>query len=195
VHASGLFGLAISRWGHWRWAAWVGWGFNTLAMGLFILLRSSTTIVSLVFIFLILRLRQGGLLIGHNFAVQALATIEDVASAARLFAFMRGLGLCFGVAIGGVVFQNQLSVYLLDAGLPSVIAPDAESYITQLVSLPMDSAHRIAVTWAYNQAFQSLFQVITGLSRLGSIISSTLRSASLDKVLVSAHELQPQVRK
>ena len=171
---------------------WAGWALNTLAMGLLILLRSSTSLVELVFIFLVLGLGQGGLLIGHNFAVQALTTVEDVASAAALFAFMRGLGLCFGVAIGGAVFQNQLAVCLSNAGLPSVIATEAESYITQLVTLPADSPHRIAVSWAYNQAFQSLFQLMTGVSGLGLLLSFTLRSASLDKTLASAHELQPR---
>lgn len=89
VPASSLFGLAISRLGKWRWAGWAGWALNTLAIGLLILLRTSTSIVAMVFLLLTLGLGQGGLLVGHNFAVQALATVEDVASATALFAFMR----------------------------------------------------------------------------------------------------------
>ncbi|KAH7304000.1 putative efflux pump antibiotic resistance protein [Rhexocercosporidium sp. MPI-PUGE-AT-0058] len=190
VPASSLFGLAISRLGKWRWAVWAGWAFNTLAMGLLILLDTSTSVVAMVFIFLVLGLGQGALLVGHNFAVQALATVDDVASATALFAFMRGLGLCLGVAIGGAVFQNRLATFLSDAGLPTAIATTAESYITELVALPVASAQRIAVTQAYRKAFQSLFEVMTGISGLGFILSFTLRGASLDKILVSAHELQ-----
>ena len=159
-------------------------------MGLLILLRTSTSVVAMVFIFLVLGLGQGALLVGHNFAVQALATVEDVASVTALFAFMRGLGLCLGVVIGGAVFQNRLATYLSDAGLPTIIATTAESYISELVSLPATSAHRIAVTQAYSKAFQSLFEIITGISGLGFVLSFTVRSASLDKILISAHELE-----
>jgi predicted MFS family arabinose efflux permease len=194
IPASTLFGLAISCLGKWRWAVWVGWAFNTLAMGLLVLLDASTSIVAMVFIFLVLGLGQGALLVGHNFAVQSLATVEDVASATALFTFMRGLGLCLGVAIGGAVFQNRLAVYLSDAGLPKVIATIAESYITELVSMPTTSNQRIAVTQAYTEAFHSLFEVMTGISGFGFILSFTLRSASMDKILASAHELQDKER-
>jgi predicted MFS family arabinose efflux permease len=190
VPASTLYGLAISRLGKWRWAVCSGWALSTLAMGLLILLRPSTSIVAMVFIFLVLGLGQGALLVGHNFAVQALATVEDVASATALFAFMRGLGLCLGVVIGGDVFQNRLAIYLSEAGLPTAIATSAESYITELVALPATSTQRIAVTQAYSKGFQSLFHVMTGISGFGFILSFTLRNASLDKVLTSAHELQ-----
>lgn len=194
VPASALIGLAISRLGRWRWAVWMGWTVNTLGMGLLILLGTSTSVVAMVFIFLVVGLGQGALLIGHNFAVQALATVEDIASATALFAFVRGLGLCLGVAIGGTVFQNQLSSYLSDSGLPTVIATNAESFITELVSLPATSVERIAVTQAYQKAFHSLFEVMTGISGLGLILSFTLRSASLDKVLASAHSLRDKER-
>lgn len=194
VPASSLFGLAISRWGKWRWVVWAGWALNTLGMGLLILLGTSTSVVAMVFIFLVLGLGQGALLVGHNFAVQALATVDDVASATAMFAFVRGLGLCLGVAIGGTVFQNRLTVYLENAGLPTVISTIAESYITELVAMSPTSIKRIAVTQAYSKAFQSLFQVMTGISGLGFIVSFTLRSASLDKLLASTHELQGKDR-
>ena len=82
----------------------------------------------------------------------------------------------------------------LYAGLPTVIATTAESYITELVSLPATSAQRIAVTQAYSKAFRSLFEVMTGISGLGFIPSFTIRSTSLDKILASAHELQGKER-
>ena len=190
IPASSLFGLAISRSGRWGWVVWAGWVLNTLGIGLLVVLDTSTSIAAMVFVFLVFGLGQGALLVGQNFAVQALATVEDVASATAMFAFARGLGLCLGVAIGGTIFQNRLTIYLEDASLPTSIAAIAESYITKLVSMPPTSPERMAVIQAYSKAFRFLFQIMTGISGLGLILSFTLRTASLDKILASKHELQ-----
>ena len=190
--ASALVGVAVSRLGTWRWAIYSGWIINTLGFGLLIILDESTSTISLVFTFLVLGLGQGLLLSSHNFAVQAIASVQDVAYATALFAFMRGLGVCLGVAIGGTVFQNQLKFYLKDAGLPVGIADNAEAYVSALLSMSADSVLRLTVVHEYSRAFRSLYQVLTGISGAALLLSFTITGTySLDKELETDHTLEP----
>ncbi|KAF2195932.1 MFS general substrate transporter [Zopfia rhizophila CBS 207.26] len=169
-------------------AIWSGWVVNTFGTGLLILLDQDSPVVAWVLIFLILGIGQGLLLSAHNFAVQAIASTEDVAYATTLFSFMRGVGLCVGVAIGGAVFQNHLRTALVSARLPTDIAADAEAYVHILLAMPSNSSMRIAVVDAYATGFRFLFEILTGISGVGLLLSLTIGGHySLDKELDAEH--------
>lgn len=189
---SALVGLAVSRSGTWRWAVWTGWVVNTFAMGLLILVGTQPSVTVLVLIFLVLGMGQGLLLSAHNFAVQAIAKVEDVASATALFAFMRGLGLCFGVAIGGTIFENRLKAHLVSSHLPVSIADDAEGYSIILRAMPK-SAQKEAIITAFAQSFKQLFIVLVALSAGALLLSLTIKGHySLDKELKTDHVLRDE---
>ncbi|KAI1374098.1 MFS general substrate transporter [Hypoxylon crocopeplum] len=172
--SSGLIGAAISRWGRWKWSLWLGWAINTLGAGLFILLDEGTAVVAWIFIFFSYGLGQGSLISAHNLAVQAIADVPDVAWASALFTFMRSVGLCLGVALGGTVLQSQLRVSLSDRGLPVGISNQFESFIFELVDMPSDDPTRIAIADAYAEAFTFLFQVLTGISAAALLLCFTI---------------------
>jgi len=196
--SAALVGVVVSRVGTWKWAVWLGWIINSFAAGLLILLNQNTSTAAWVFIFLLLGVGQGLLLSAHNFAVQAIVGVKDAANATALFAFMRGVGLCLGVAIGGMIFQNDLQRSLNAIGLPIRIAndPGAFLYIFELLTLPTNSTTRIQVVTAFLESFRFLFQVLTGISCVGLLLSLTINgNYSLDKELQSGHKLHEKTKR
>jgi hypothetical protein len=179
----------MSKFGRFRWSVLTGWFVTILATGLLCLLDVETSTVAYAFMFLIVGLGHGLLLSSLNFTVQAIASTQDVAYAAALYAFVRGVGLCLGVAVGGTVFQNFLAHYLAESGLPKSIADDAEGFVATLKTLP-DSKYKDDLLIAYARAFKVLFEVLTGLSGVGGLASLAIGSHGMDKALDSQHVMR-----
>jgi hypothetical protein len=79
-----------------------------------------------------------------------------MAQAVAMYSFLKVLGQCLGVAIGGVIFQNTLKARLADtAGLVWLerqgnrYAKDAVSLVQYIKSLPQDSSTRGQLIQAY----------------------------------------------
>lgn len=107
--AAVVVGLIIARTGRYRELVWIGWATTILGSGLLTLLRADTPTAHWVAIFLVVGLGLGILYSAQSFAIQAAArSAEDLPFAAGLYAFFRNLGQSIGVAVGGVVFQNEL---------------------------------------------------------------------------------------
>lgn len=168
-------GAVVQRWGKWKWSLWLGWAINTLGAGLFLLLDKDTPVVAWVFIFLACGFGQGALISAHNIGVQAIADPDDVAWASALFTFMRSVGLCLGVALGGTVLQTQLRRELEERGLPLEIAEHAESFIFELVKMPADSPGRVAIVDAFSESFRFLFIILLAISGATLLLSFTVR--------------------
>lgn len=175
-------GLLIAHTGHYRWSIWSGWLVTTCGAGLLCLLSQATSTGVWAGILVVEGLGQGMILGALLIAAQAAAATADVTHATAMFNFMRSLGMCFGVAIGGTVFQNMLSHYLGDAGLPQSIASDAEGYLLELEGMPTDALFRHAVLDQYAKAFQIVFAVLAGVGALGSAASMAIRGHSLEDV-------------
>ncbi len=196
--SAAVVGVVVTRRGTWRWAVWLGWIINSFGAGLLILLDQNTSLAAYVFIFFCLGIGQGLLLSAHNFAVQAIAGVKDAANATALFTFMRGVGLCLGVAIGGMIFQNELQRSLEAHGIPILISndPGAFIYIFELLTLPASSSTRIKVISAFLESFRFLFQILTGMSFAGLLLSFTISgNFTLDKALHSGHKLHEKTKK
>jgi MFS family permease len=188
--AGAIVGILTSRIGRFRWAVWGGWCIAVLGSGLLILLSVRTNTASWVFIFIVAGLGHGVLLCALNVTVQAICSPQDAAFAAAIYTFMRGLGICMGVAIGGTIFQNALASSLSAARLPGKIAQDAAGYMVKLKALPANSPLRQGLLEAYATAFQRVFQVMTGIGSVGGLLSLLIRHYSMDKGLDSGHVLR-----
>lgn len=190
--SSAVVGVVMSRLGSFRWAVWAGWGVTTLGTGLLILLKSDTNPGTWAPVLVVIGLGHGLLLSGMVICAQAIAQTRDVAYAAAMYSFARTFGFCLGVAIGGAVFTNQLPKRLAEAGLPSSIATDATSYVVQLTGDSLSPEYRASVARAYAQALRTVFEVMTGISVAGGIISLAIRPHTMDKPLDSEHVLRPE---
>lgn len=190
---SAIVSFLVTRLGRFRWALYLGWTVTTLGCGLVILLplmgediKTSEWAAILV----VVGFGNGIVLTSVNFATQSIASSEDCARAASMYAFFRTLGMATGVAIGGSVFQNLMGDELERRSLPVDIARHAESFISQLNMLPPDDPERNDLMDAYNFAFQGIFIVLTGISAAGLLSSLNIRRHSMDQILDSKHKIQ-----
>ncbi|OQE31348.1 hypothetical protein PENSTE_c001G07313 [Penicillium steckii] len=103
-----IVGLLISRTGRYYWAVCTGWCLSTVGMGLLCLLKANTGTVTWIFLNLVPGVGIGMVLPSVALAVQASATSENLAIAVATSTSFRGFGQSIGVAIGGVIFQNQM---------------------------------------------------------------------------------------
>jgi MFS family permease len=138
--ASVATGIAIAVTGHYRWANRAGWFLATLGMGLLIILKPNTSTVSWIFLNLVGGVGTGILFPAMALAVQASATAKDQAYAANMFSFFRAFGQTLGVAIGGVIFQNQMKkkmlTYPLLADLAVEYSRDAAGLVQIIKEMP-----------------------------------------------------------
>jgi EmrB/QacA subfamily drug resistance transporter len=135
-----LTGIAIAVTGKYRWANWAGWFLTTLGSGLLIMLKPNTTTPAWIFLNLIGGIGTGILFPAMALAVQASVAVKDQAYAANMFSFFRALGQTLGVAIGGVVFQNQMKAKMLQfpllADMADTYSKDAAGLVQILKEMP-----------------------------------------------------------
>lgn len=109
-------------------------------MGLLLLLKVDTTTVAWIFLQLVGGIGTGILFPAMALAVQASATAKDQAYAANTFSFFRAFGQTLGVAIGGVIFQNQMKrkmlKYPLLANMASEYSKDAAGLVEIIKAMP-----------------------------------------------------------
>ncbi len=114
------------------------------------------------------------------FAVQARQRDEDIGIATSVQVFARSLGTAFGVALGGVIFQNEWSKLVSrdiaaqkipqEYFIPSNIAEVAYELVRQFP----ESVQR-QYQWVYSDSLRSVWYVMLGLSIAGFLISLTAR--------------------
>src|SRR5579859_7579643 len=105
--SAAIAGIVMTITLRFRWTVWIGWVITLISCGLFILLSPETTTAVRVGYLLLMGVGTGILFPALQFAAQAGQPDDDVAIATSTFVFLRSFGQTFGVAIGGVIFQNQ----------------------------------------------------------------------------------------
>jgi len=160
-------GIAIAVSGKYRWANWVGWFLTTLGMGLLIMLKPDTSTVAWVFLNLVGGVGTGMLFPAMALAVQASAAVKDQAYAANMFSFFRAFGQTIGVAIGGVIFQNQMRrkmlSYPLLADLAGEYSKDAAGLVQIIKSMPAGDMKE-QLRESYTDALKYIWIVMTVFS-------------------------------
>lgn len=98
--------------------------------------------------------------------------------------------MTIGVAVGGAVFQNQMSEKLVELSLPVEIAKNAEAFVAHLMTLAASDPVRIGALQAYVHGFQGVFAVLTGMTGLGLLAALFIKHHNMDKILESSHKLE-----
>jgi hypothetical protein len=112
---AGLAAGAISyRFGSTRSLIWAGMTLTTLGFGLFISLDASTSLAQTVVIEVVAALGVGINFQAPLLAYQSVVGQEDIAVATALFGFVRSLSTSISVVMGGIVFQNGMSLQRTD---------------------------------------------------------------------------------
>ena len=189
-----VVGNVVTITGRYRWAIWSGWCFTCSCTGLMYLLSVDTTTIQWIFLNLVVGLGMGMLFCSMTFAVQASATARNIAFAVTFFSFFRTFGESVGVAIGGVIFQNEIKKGILTypdlASLAVEYSTDAAHLVQVIKALPVSSTRRIELTQVYADALRVIWAVMCGFSALGLFSSLFTKAYGLDVALETEQGFQ-----
>lgn len=188
-----VVGILVTITGHYRWAIWLGWALSTLGMGLLCYIQVDTSVPAWIFLNLVGGLGLGVLFPSLGFAIQASAAPENLAIAVGMFSFFRALGQAIGVAIGGVVFQNQMYKNLLSY---PALAPMAEAYsrdaagLVQIIQAMPDGPQKLNLREAYTDSLRIVWAVCCAISGVALLMSLLTKSYDLSTGLTTTQGLR-----
>lgn len=181
-----VVGLLITKTGRYRWAIWLGWTLTTLGAGILHLLDVNTTIPQWVFIDLISGLGLGILFPSLQFQLQAASANQHLAFAVAMFSFFRSFGQALGVAVGGVIFQNQMQKNLMSypqfKATAHELAKDAAALV-QIIRDTPDGPNKLALRTAYADSLKTVYIVLTCLAGVALVLSMLVKSYDLNRAL------------
>lgn len=185
--AAGIAGFTIAKTGNYRTITWLGWFLATFGNGLLIYLKTETKTVAWIFLNLVGGTGAGILFASMAIAVQASAATADQAYAANMFSFLRAFGQTLGVAIGGVVFQNQakkkMFTFPLLADKAAQYSQDAAGLVEVIKALPDDSLMKLQLRESYTEGLKYVWIVITVFAFVAFVANFGIKAYSLDAAL------------
>jgi MFS family permease len=162
---------------------------------LFTLWSPETTTAARIGYLCLLGVGAGILFPALQLCCQASQPDEDVAIATSTFVFIRSLGQTFGVALGGVIFQNQwdknLAILISTYDIPTIYqipGSQAEHAILELPQLPFEM--RELARWLYSDSLRAVWICFVPLSIIAFIASLFVRNYSLNKELKSKQSFE-----
>jgi len=185
---SAVTGLIIRKTGAYLRCIWFGTFFMTLGFGLLINLQAYPSWPRII-IFQIV----AGIGVGPNFqspllALQNRVQRRDIAAATATFAFTRNLATSVSVVIGGVIFQNQLSKYIMASELPASLqaqlAGGSAGADTGLIAA-LPPAQRDTVTGSYALSLHDMWIFYTCSAFIGLLVSLLIKQ----KAMSTTHEV------
>jgi len=195
--ASVVTGIIITITGKYRWATWSGWVLFTFGTGLLILMRVDTSVPAWIFINLPAGVGAGMLFASMAMAVQASSTNEDMAWAVTMFAFLRAFGQAVGVAVGGVVFQNQLlkelEKYPLLAENAVAYSRDASGLVQIIKEMPASLA-KSQLLESYTVAFHYVCIVMCAFAGVAMVATLFTKALPLDRAFETDQGLRERTR-
>lgn len=174
--ASVVVGVLIAKTGKYRWSVWSGWILTTTGMGLMVLLTESTSTVGWIFLNLVGGTGIGMLYSGMSFSIQAAASNADLPFAAAMFSFFRAFGQMLGVAIGGAIFQNEmtkrLQAYPELAPMARTYSNDAPALVQILKNMPaVEDVSKTHLIHAYVDSLRVLWIVMCAFAGFSFIVA------------------------
>lgn len=178
-----ITGIAIAVTGKYRWANWAGWFLTTFGSGLLIMLKPDTSTPAWIFLNLVGGVGTGMLFPAMALAVQASVAVKDQAYAANMFSFFRAFGQTLGVAIGGVVFQNQMKkkllTYPLLADMADAYSKDAAGLVEIIKGMPA-GVMKDQLRESYTDALKYIWIVATVLAGVSLIATLFIDEFGMD---------------
>jgi len=194
VAPSGVIaGILITLTGHYRWAIWLGWVVSTIGLGLMCLIKSTTSVMGWILLNIVAGLGLGILFPSLGYAVQASAKPKNLAIAVAMFSFFRALGQAIGVAVGGVIFQNEMYKNLLKY---PALAPMANAYsqdaagLVQVIKGMADGVDKANLKDAYTDSLRIVWAVCCAISGVALLFSLLTESYDLNQALETTQGLR-----
>lgn len=180
-------GILVTKYGRYRPGVWLGWLLSTVGMGLMCILEVDTSIPGWIFLNLVAGVGLGILFPSLASANQASASDQkNLAIAVAMFGFFRAFGQAMGVAIGGVVFQNQMESNLLKyenlAPMASQYSADAAGLVQIIKAMP-DGADKQDLRQAYTDSLRIVWAVCCAISGAAFLLSLLTKEYDLNQAL------------
>jgi hypothetical protein len=166
-------------------------------MGLLLLLKVDTTTVAWIFLQLVGGVGTGILFPAMALAVQASATAKDQAYAANMFSFFRAFGQTLGVAIGGVIFQNQMKAKMLTYPLLSEMASEYSkdaAGLTEIIKAMPAGEMKVQLMESYTNALKYIWIVMLAFSSVAFIGSWFIKAYDMNGALETEHGFKHEDR-
>jgi hypothetical protein len=179
-----IIGFAVAITGYYRWALWTGWVFTVVGTGLLILLDVHTSTPAWIFLNLVPGAGTGILFSAMAYSIQASSPPKDQAFAASLYSFFRAFGQSLGVAIGGVIFQNEMKRRLLR--IPEMAAKaieyskDSAALVQIIKAMPEDLPTRVQLIKAYAESLKTVWAAMCGFAAVALLFSLLVQHYDLD---------------
>ena len=181
-----IVGVISSKIGSYRWAIWIGWSTSTLGFGILYLLNLNTSIPAFIFLNVPVSIGTGMSFVSMSLGVQAAGRPQDAGHSITFYSFVRVFGQAVGVAIGGVVFQNQFKRRLMDspllAGLAEKYSKDATAVANLIHNMESGDA-KTQLIQAYADALKIIWVVMTALSGIVVVSTFFVKAYSLEQKL------------
>jgi hypothetical protein len=147
------------------------------------MLSVTTPIYSWILIEIVLGLALGGNFQNMLIALQATIHHSDIAVATATFSFVALLGATLGIAIGGTVFQNQMTALAGDLpdvpGLAAITGENAGAAVAIVQGLPEGT--RGVVLGNYAESLRMVWIVLSVFAGAGFLASFAIGSHELYK--------------
>lgn len=178
-----VVGVLVAKTGRYRWALWSGWFLATSGAGLLYLLEPKTSIVQWVFLNVPISIGTGMLFPAMALGNQAASRPQDAGHAAAFYAFDRVFGQAIGVAVGGVVFQNEikqkLTLYPSLASMATQYSKDATALVEVIKSMD-EGLEKTLLKQAYADSLKMIWVVMCALCGAALITSLFVKGYSLE---------------
>lgn len=188
VEASmGVTAGAVIHWtGRYLELIWIGTIFCAIGTGLYIDLTATSSLGEIVGFQIVTGIGGGLLFEPPLIALQNTASQEDTAAATATQGFIRNLATSIAVVIGGVVFQNSMSMRtpeLRSTGLSDSLAEklsgdNAAANIETIKSIK-NPMQLLAVKQAYAWSMRNMWIFYTGIAGIGVIASAFISRQKL----------------
>lgn len=184
--SAAVTGILITMTGNYRIPIWIGWLCSVFGAGILCYLKEDTSIPAWIFILLVSGIGLGILFPSLGFAIQASAKPKNLAIAVAMFSFFRAFGQALGVAVGGVIFQNQMRANV--ATYPA-LAPFADSYsadaagLVEVIRLMPDGPDKHNLKVAYTDSLRIVWAVCCGILAVAGLLSVFTNEYDLNQAI------------
>lgn len=183
-----ICGFIITITGRYRWSLWMGWALSTVGLGLLCLLKVHTSTAGWILLNIPSGMGVGMVTAGIVCTVQASSTNKNLTVAVAMVVFFRAFGQAVGIAIGGVIFQNQMRHQLLKyeefAGDAARLSRNAAALVTFIKDMASATAQE-HLKAAYTDSLRIIWATMCAISGVALGMSVFVKKYDLNRALVS----------
>ena len=183
-----LTGVLIHRTGRYLELIWIGTIFMTLGWGLLIGLNAKSTLREIIPFQIVAGIGSGVLFEPPLIALQTMVSQDDTATATATFGFIRTVGLSLSIVIGGVVFQNGMSLrapQLRASGLPTNITEQlsgsAAAANVMVISTLQNPAQKLVVKEAFAWSLRNMWILFMSVAVCGIVATAFISKQVLGR--------------